>query len=143
MKQILISVIITLLISLGVGYVLEDFLGGITKGIVGSIIIQFLFFYFFFQKNKPGDEFSEAELILQDIIETQTCSINCPCGKNTMSVPLFINKDNLFKCDKCNGSFRVDIEYQPIIVTEQLNLNTVFEALKNKELEYNINDEKN
>lgn len=141
MKQVLISIAITILISLGVGYTLGDFLGGFTKGVCLSLIVQFLYFYFR-KQSSTKDQVNEAELILQEIIDLQTSNVNCPCGKNIMSVPLFINKENIFKCDKCNSSFRVDIEYQPVVITEQVNLNNVFEALRNKELEYNIENEK-
>lgn len=137
MRLIVYSLAIVLAISLGVGFIAQDFLGGSTagffRGFIGSIIVQFLVFYFSAVKSEKKEEINESQLKLDEIVSQQTCPVTCPCGKNVITVPIFINQDNAFECEVCKSKFRVEISYESILLTEQVNLNNIFNILKEKE----------
>lgn len=138
MRTVLYSLAIVVAISLGIGFITQDFLGGsftgFFRGFIGSVIAQYLFFYFTAIKTDSGEQVNEAQLKLDEIVNQQTCPISCPCSKNIITAPLFINQDNVFECDSCKSKFRVDISYESILLTEQVNLNNIFNVLKEKEL---------
>ena len=129
-----ISLGITLLISCGVGFVLKDVIG-FWQGVVGSIIAQFLGFYFISFKNTPPVT-NEPDLS-EEIINLQTIPISCPCGKHTFTAPVFYNTDNSFLCEKCGSRFKVELNYDTVLLTEPLNIENVFNQLKEKELSDN------
>lgn len=126
MKTILISLLIVFTISIGVGFVVADFIG-FWQGAVAACIIQFIAFYF--TTSKPKEE---EEPIEDQLIELQTASIACPCGKHIFSAPIFLNSENPFTCEKCGSRFRVEMSYESVVVTEPLNIENVFNHLKDK-----------
>lgn len=120
---------ITLLVSLGVGFVLKDILG-FWQGVVGTIIVQFLGSYFLSLRsnntnnNKPD--------LSEEIINLQTIPITCPCSKHTFTAPVFYNTDNVFFCEKCGSRFKVELNYDTILLTEPTNMENIFNQLKEK-----------
>lgn len=129
LKKISISLCLTLAISLAIGFVLQDFFNSFWKGTVCSLILHFIGFYFFSTKTPPIDE---TQNTLNDIIELQTCPVSCPCGNNTFNATVFLNTENMFTCDKCQGRFKVDVTYDSVLVTEPISITNVFNSLKNK-----------
>jgi hypothetical protein len=130
--RFIIPLLITILVSLGIGYMLSDFIS-LWKGVVGGIIVQFILRYIVDAikiKTQPVDN-TDA---IQDIIDTQTVPITCPCGKNTFFAPVFHNKENNFQCEKCGSRFRAEINIDTILLTEPVNLQNAFDHLKRKEL---------
>lgn len=137
MRLIVYSLAIVTVISLGIGFITQDFFGGSTagflRGFTGSVIAQFLIFYFSAVKTEKKEEINDSQIKLDEIIAQQTCPISCPCGKNVITAPIFINQDNAFECEVCKSKFRVEVSYESILLTEQVNLNNIFNILKEKE----------
>jgi hypothetical protein len=132
MKQFWLAISITILLALGFGYVVQEFIGGIGKGFIAGIILQFIAFMIY-RPAKPDESLEIAESTLDNIVDLQTTLIECPCGKNSFYEPIFINKDNNFTCNVCGSKFRVDITHESILLTEPVSLVNVFNNLKDKE----------
>lgn len=133
-KLLVFSLGITFLVSLGVGFVLADAIG-FWQGFVGSIIAQFLGFYLLSLRGR-GSNSSEPDLS-EELINLQTIPISCPCGKHTFTAPVFYNTENTFLCEKCGSRFKVELNYDTVLLTEPLNIANVFTQLKEKELSDN------
>lgn len=132
--NVLLQLFITVIISLGIGYILSDFIG-MLKGFAAGIVLQFIIRYIIdVFKTKPTSSNIEEESILQDVIDAQTVPITCPCGNNTFYTPIFLNKDNIFQCEKCSSKFRAEATIDTILLTEPINLQNAFDYLKQKEL---------
>jgi uncharacterized Zn-finger protein len=134
LRLLTFSLGITLLVSFGIGFVLADLIG-FWQGVVGSIIAQFLGFYLLSLKSKNITS-TEPDLS-EEIINLQTIPISCPCGKNTFTAPVFYNTENEFLCEKCGSRFKVELNYDTVLLTEPLNIANVFNQLKEKELSDN------
>ena len=134
MRTVLLSIAIVALISIGSGFVLIDFIG-FWQGVVGATIIQFLAFYIpFTGPNSKGNQTAEdAAESIKEIIDLQTIPITCPCGKNTFTAPIFFNLENEFKCEKCGSGFKVEPSYDVLLITEPVNIENIFNKLKQKE----------
>lgn len=132
LRLLTFSLGITLLVSLGIGFVLKDILG-FWQGVVGSIIAQFLGFYIYSLKNTDSNKPDLSD----EIINLQTIPISCPCGKHTFPAPVFYNTDNSFLCEKCGSRFKVELNHETVLLTEPLNIANVFTQLKEKELSEN------
>jgi uncharacterized Zn-finger protein len=130
--RLFVPLFVTILVSLGIGYALSDFIS-MWKGAIAGLIVQFIIRYVVdtIKKKEPP---SEIEEIMQDVIDIQTTPITCPCGKNTFYAPIFLNKENMFQCDKCGSKFRAEINIDTILLTEPVNLQNAFDHLKRKEL---------
>lgn len=133
-KQAIFAVLITILLALGFGYVVQEFIGGIGRGFVAGLIIQFILFMIYRPK-KEEPENNEADEALNAVVDLQTALIECPCGKNKMYEPIFLNKDNIFTCNTCGSKFRVEIAYESILLTEPISLVNVFDNLREREKE--------
>lgn len=129
--RLFVPLFVTILVSLGIGYALSDFIS-MWKGTIAGFIAQFIIRYVVdtVKKKEPTIEIEE---IMQDVIDIQTAPITCPCGKNTFFAPIFLNKENMFQCDKCGSKFRAEINIDTILLTEPVNLQNAFDHLKRKE----------
>jgi Zn finger protein HypA/HybF involved in hydrogenase expression len=134
LRLLTFSLGITLLISSGIGFVLKDVIG-FWQGFVGAVIAQFLGFYFLSLKKNESKE--QETNLSEEIINLQTIPISCPCGKNTFTGPVFYNTENSFLCEKCGSQFKVELNYETVLLTEPLNIANVFNQLKEKELSDN------
>lgn len=128
MKVLLTSLAIVATISVGVGFVFAKFLG-FWQGAVAALIIQFLIFYIFTSSQSASEETNTVE---DQLVALQTAPITCPCGKHVFSAPVFLNAENLFTCEKCGSKFRVEMSYDSVVLTEPLNIENVFNHLKEK-----------
>lgn len=133
-KQAIFAILITILLALGFGYVVQEFIGGIGRGVVAGLIIQFILFMIYRPKKEEPVN-NEADEALNAIIDLQTTLVECPCGKNKMYEPIFLNKDNIFTCNTCGSKFRVEVAYESILLTEPMSLVNVFDNLREKEKE--------
>lgn len=131
LKLITVSLGIVLAISAGVGFVLANFIG-FWQGFIATIIVQFIASYgiaFFRTPKVEQVENNEA----QQLIDLQTVEIACPCTHVVSRSPIFFGINNEFVCTKCNSKFRVDLSYEPVLVTEPLNVENAYNFLKSKE----------
>jgi hypothetical protein len=139
-KQAIFAILITLILALGFGYVVQDFVDGLGKGFVAGLIIQFIIFMLY-RPAKAEDTNDEADEALNRVIDLQTTLVECPCGKSKMYEPIFINKDNNFTCNECGSKYRVEIAYESILLTEPVSLVNVFDNLREKEKEFDRQNE--
>jgi hypothetical protein len=136
MAALLKSTIITLVISLGLAYSLRQLFGFWECFTLASI---FQYILFFMLKSKKIQETSTTIQELTDnidsLIEKQLVSVQCPCGKNNLPVVIFLDESPIVECDKCNNSFRVSVEIQTQLITEPVNMENIYNKLK--EQQYN------
>jgi hypothetical protein len=72
---------------------------------------------------------------LDDIIDIQTMSVVCPCGKNAFDSPVFLNHDNAFTCEVCRSKFKVTLTPDTVVQTEAINIANIYDSLKEKAAE--------
>ena len=130
-KKILVSLTLTLLISVGIGFILHSLIG-FWQGFTAAIIIHFLAFYFFNPEKKSRVVVESEQTAFNDLLETQTVTVNCPCGQNPISAPVLLNSDNIFTCEKCLSKYRVNVSFESVLLTEPFNIANAFDALKGK-----------
>jgi len=130
-KKILVSLTLTLLISIGIGFILNSLIG-FWQGFTAAIIIHFLAFYFFNPEKKSRVVVESEQTAFNDLLETQTVTVNCPCGQNPISAPVLLNSDNIFTCEKCFSKYRVNVSFESVLLTEPFNIANAFDALKGK-----------
>lgn len=135
-KKICLSLVLTILISAGIGFVFQNIIG-FWQGATAAIIIHFLIFYLFNPGQKSQVLIESEKAAFDELILTQTASVNCPCGQNTINVPILLNIDNIFTCEKCLSKFRVNVSFDTVLLTEPFNIANAFNVLKSKELTYN------
>jgi hypothetical protein len=123
---------VTLLISAGLGYALSSFIG-FWQCFTGITVVQFIIFYIFAEIRTRKEEEKMQNTLAQDILNLQTVPVTCPCGKNVFETPIFFNFDNTFRCDKCGSKFKVELDYNSILLTDPQNYENVFNNLKDKE----------
>jgi hypothetical protein len=128
-KRVTLSLILTVIISAGIGFVLKNFVG-FWQGFTAAIIIHFLAFYIFNPEKKDRIVVESEQLAFNDLLQTQTVNINCPCGQSPISAPILLNTENIFSCKKCLSKYRVDITFESILLTEPFNIANAFDALK-------------
>ena len=134
MFRILISLGITIIVSFSMGFVFKSLIG-FWEGVVGAFIIQFLAFYVIAIQKK--EDIEPTVDIASEIIDLQTVPVACPCGKHVITAPVFFNADNSFTCEKCGSKFKVEVSYDTVLLTEPLNIENVFNQLKDRELSDN------
>lgn len=130
------SLAITALISLGLSFSLKQLIG-FWEMFVLSFILQFIvtFIWKTFALKKVNPLIEELSQDLEEVLAKQEVSVECPCGKNTVTAIVFPAEDVLIDCDKCNNTFRVTTEIKTQLVTEPVNVESIFNKLK--ELPYN------
>jgi len=69
---------------------------------------------------------------LDDLIDIQTMSVVCPCGKNAFDAPVFLNYDNNFACEVCRSKFKVNLTPDTVVQTESVNIANIYDSLKGK-----------
>jgi len=131
LKLITVSLGIVFAISAGVGFVLANFIG-FWQGFIATIIAQFIASYGIAFFRTPKVEQADTNEV-QQIIDLQTVEIACPCSHIVSKSPIFFGINNEFVCTKCSSKFRVDLSYEPVLVTEPLNIENAYNFLKSKE----------
>lgn len=128
-KRIIISFLLTILISAGVGFVLHNFIS-FWQGFTAALILHFLIFYLFNPEQKSRAFVESEQAALDELLTTQTVTVNCPCGQNPISTPILLNMDNTFTCEKCFSKYRVNVSFESVLLTEPFNIANAFDALK-------------
>ena len=131
-KSVYVPLIITLLISAGLGYAFSSLIS-FWQGFIGITVIQFIIFYITSERRIVKERKDEQNNLNQDMINLQTVPITCPCGRDVFESPIFLNFENVFKCNKCGSRFKVDLTYNSVLLTDAVNFENVFDQLKDKE----------
>lgn len=66
------------------------------------------------------------------IFDSQLVELPCICGGNTFQGLFSPKTENIVTCDKCNNNYRVDIQYEAVLISEPLNIEKSFDELVGK-----------
>lgn len=127
------SLLIVLLVSLGIAFSLKSFLG-FTETFILVTILQF-FIAFFWKNFTIKKEIQAVKEITEDyteVLEKCVVSVACPCGKEINDIIVFAAEEAIVKCNKCDNDFKVICDVRTQLVTEPLNLEVVYDQLKEK-----------
>ena len=130
MKKIVVSLVLVLLVSSGIGFVFQGLFDSFWKGFTASLICHFLAIVVINSLSRKKNIVAQLEDALGNVLALQTVKVTCPCGKGSYEEPLFINKDNIFKCEVCRNTFRVDVDYETVLQTNQPSLNSMYDSLQ-------------
>lgn len=133
MLVIVRSIVIVLLVSLSTAFSLKSFLGFNETFILVTLLQFFIaFFWKSFSSKKDIQAVKEITDDYTQVLEKCVVSVACPCGKEVSDVIIFVNEEAVIKCEKCNNDFRVLCDVKTQLVTEPLNLEAVYDQLKEK-----------
>lgn len=65
----------------------------------------------------------------EQIFDSQLVELPCVCGGNTFQGLFSPKTENIVECEKCKNKYNVTIDYNSILITEPLNLNTQYDKL--------------
>ena len=139
---ILRSLLITILVSIAIGFGLRNVFGFWETAIL-AFVIQFLisFIVSSLKINKVDTLTAEFESELQQLLDLSEVTISCPCGNYSFTENVFLNLENTYTCEKCNNDFRLEINVTPTLLTQPVSVNQSFADLTKTELPENDNDE--
>ena len=127
---ILRSLFITILVSLAIGFGLRNIFG-FWETTVLAFVCQFLIAFIIssLKINRIDNLTAEFEGELQQLLNLNEATIVCPCNNYTFQENIFINMDNTYTCEKCNNTYRIDINLVPTLLTETIDVNQTFSDL--------------
>tara|TARA_R100001082_G_scaffold67952_2_gene38491 strand:- start:85 stop:531 length:447 start_codon:yes stop_codon:yes gene_type:complete len=130
---ILRSFFITILVSFAIGFGLRNVFG-FWETTVLAFVCQFLiaFIVSSLKINRVDNLTAEFEAELQQLLDLNEATIVCPCNNFTFQENIFVNMDNTYTCEKCNNTYRVDVNLVPTLLTETVNVNKTFADLAKK-----------
>lgn len=130
-KQIFISLIVTLLVSFLFAFGLSKVFG-LWQAFSLACIGQYVIFFFYNNYIISRRSVQREELINErlDILSKNVVSFQCPCGKHVFDEVIYINDENVFKCEKCNEQIKVEIGLTPIVKTNPLNVAEAYSKLQ-------------
>lgn len=136
--NIVISLIITTLLSLGIAFGLSPFLSIIYGFVLCFTLIISISYMWKGYKIKYGDEIvSELIEYVEDITNRNLCEIECPCSKYKTIEPVFISEVLTINCPKCKNVFTVTPSTQIALSTDPKVSDVAYEALTVKNEEVN------
>lgn len=65
----------------------------------------------------------------EQIFDAQLVELPCICGGNTFKGLFSPNTDNEVQCEKCKNKYRVDINYDTVLISEPLDQKSVDKTL--------------
>jgi len=139
---ILRSILITCIVSVLFGFALRNVFG-FFEATALAIVLQFVtaFVVSSFKINKVDALTAEFESELQQLLNLNEATIVCPCNNYTFRENIFINMDNTYTCEKCNNTYRVDVNLMPTLLTEVVDVNKTFTDLTEKTEDIKITSE--
>ena len=139
---ILRSLLITILVSIAIGFGLRNVFGFWETAIL-AFVIQFLisFIVSSLKINKVDTLTAEFESELQQLLDLSEVTISCPCGNYSFTENVFLNLENTYTCEKCNNDFRLEVNVTPTLLTQPISVNQSFADLTKTDLPEDNNDE--
>jgi hypothetical protein len=134
MLPLLRSLLITLLISLGFAFSLRNVFG-LWETFTLVTALQYILSFIVKTYEDRAGQVAQLTQTLDEILSRQEVIVECPCGKNEIPVTIFIDEENIVKCDACKNKFKVITEISTRLVTEPLVLESMFNTLN--EQQYN------
>ena len=122
--NILRSILITSIVSALFGFALHNVFG-FWEAAALAFVLQFIaaFVVSSLKINKITNLTNEFEAELQQLLDLSEATIVCPCNNNTFTENIFINTDNSYTCEKCNNTYRVDVNLIPTLITDIVDVN--------------------
>lgn len=65
----------------------------------------------------------------ETIFDSQLVELPCVCGNNTFKGLFSPKTPNLVTCEKCSNTYRVEINYDSVLISEPMDLNQTFDKL--------------
>ena len=130
-RKLIISILVTTLISIGIGFALAPILGFWQSCLLG-LIVQIVGNWFY-NDYKIRETNNKQEAILNerlDILSRNYVKFDCPCGKNVFEEVVYVGNDNVFGCPQCQQQIKVDVTLTPIIVTKIIDIQSTIEKIK-------------
>mgnify|MGYP003137241182 FL=1 len=139
---ILRSLLITILVSIAIGFGLRNVFGFWETAIL-AFVIQFLisFIVSSLKINKVDTLTAEFESELQQLLDLSEVTISCPCGNYSFTENVFLNLEDTDTCEKCNNDFRLEVNVTPTLLTQPISVNQSFADLTKTDLPEDNNDE--
>lgn len=128
MLPLLRSLLITLLISLGIAFSLRNVFG-LWETFTLVTALQYILSFIIKTYEERAGQVAQLTQTLDEILSRQEVTVECPCGKSEIPVTIFIDEENIVKCDACKNKFRVVTEISTRLITEPLVLENMFNAL--------------
>lgn len=124
-KLIALSILITTIISAVGGFALSPVMGGWLHAFVFTFLLQMVGNYFYndYRYRKSEREQRAYENDRLEILSKNLITFKCPCGNNVFEQPVYPGLDNVFECQKCNQTVKLDITITPVVVTTPLTSN--------------------
>lgn len=129
--SIIKSLLITSFISLLFSYGLRNIIGfwetfACVTGL--QIVIGFIYNSLKFSKQEEVKNIFEEEIA--EVLSYSDTIFSCPCGDYAFTERVFVNMDNIFKCEKCGKVVRANVKIEPTLMTEAVSEAETYEALK-------------
>lgn len=140
-KEILANIILANAIAYGLSDHIEYF-----KTL--SLCLPFMAFIIHFLDKKTEGEIKTEEMIkdldsiiseqaqvideYEQIFDSQLVELPCVCGGNTFQGLFSPKTENIVECEKCKNKYKVNINYDSVMISEPLNLDKTFNELVGK-----------
>ena len=76
------------------------------------------------------DELNAIIKEFEIIFDQQTVELPCVCGGNTFKGLFSPTMDNFCECEKCNNKYKVTLDFDTILISEPLENQSIFDAIK-------------
>ncbi|NBP16695.1 hypothetical protein EBU95_20285 [bacterium] len=130
-KQILLSLGAVATVSCLIGYGVSNIFG-FWHATTLAFVIQFIGFFIYnghiVNKRKIETEYLINERLT--VLSKNFVNFLCPCGNKVFEEVIYLNTENIFKCDKCDNDIEVGITISPIIKTQPLNIEETYSKLQ-------------
>jgi hypothetical protein len=149
MKDFLIKnwqeILTSIILANAIAYGLSDY---IEYSKTLALCIPFVAFIIHFLDKKTDGEFKSEEMIkdlnsiigeqaqvieeYEQIFDSQLVELPCVCGGNTFQGLFSPKTENIVECEKCRNNYKVNINYDSVMISEPLNLDKTFNELVGK-----------
>lgn len=131
LRNIIISILLTTVISIGIGVSIAPVIGfyqGCLLGFIIQVIVNWFYNDYKIRKNNNQQEQILNERL--DILSRNFIKFDCPCGKYTFEEVVYMSNENTFDCPQCDQQIKVDITLTPIVVTKIIDIQNTIKQIK-------------
>lgn len=121
-KTAIMGLTITLVLSAVLGYGLAGLIGSWGQSFCLVLAIQFLVNYFY-SDYRIRKSTAQKESILNerlDILSRNLVKFDCPCGEYLFEEVIYPGRENMFKCESCKQTVRINVDLTPVVITTPL-----------------------
>jgi len=127
--RLLNQIFLVVLISCLLGFVFQSLLGFYESfALFTALQIVAPFIYQALTRNR--ERVFSLENQINELVELNTCNVQCPCGNHTFNEILMVNEESIIsKCPACNNEYRLIPSVRVVLTTEPVDLNKTFDEL--------------